>query len=205
MELISQLTVHRTGADAVIQLLQGDITALPEDYAVDLLVVSAFPGDYTRTIIGSLHQRGVSMASLAVHKEADLTAQLGCWLSVPIQEDLQSQLHFERVLCFESGHLSTKPEELVGNIFRCINTFAFNETVSSVAIPIVATGNQRGSAGNVFAALLDTAIFWLENDLPLNVIRFCVFDLQFEDTAKDIFREKRTHYKKKKNWLKVAT
>ena len=69
MELISQLTVHRTGADAVIQLLQGDITALPEDYAVDLLVVSAFPGDYTPvngTIIGSLHQRGVSMASLAV-------------------------------------------------------------------------------------------------------------------------------------------
>ena len=120
MELISQLTVHRTGADAVIQLLQGDITALPEDYAVDLLVVSAFPGDYTRTIIGSLHQRGVSMASLAVHKEADLTAQLGCWLSVPIQEDLQSQLHFQRILCFESGRLSTKPEELAENIFGCI-------------------------------------------------------------------------------------
>jgi hypothetical protein len=200
MELLSQLTVHRTSGDAIIQLLLGDITALPEEYAVDLLVVSAFPGDYTPvdgTIIGSLHRKGISVASLADHKEADLTTQLGCWLSAPVDQDLQYQLHFERILCFESGHLSSKTEELVGNIFRCINTFAFNEAVSSVALPIVATGNQRGEAGKVFAALLDAAIFWLENDLPLNFIRFCVIDGDDADTAKNIFREKRTAYQKK--------
>ena len=84
MRLVNDLTISRprgTKPPAVIQLLQGDLSALPPEHAVDALVVSAFPQSYTPnpgTLFESLYKRGLVMAPIAVHKEEDQRARLGC-------------------------------------------------------------------------------------------------------------------------------
>jgi hypothetical protein len=61
-------------------------------------------------------------------------------------------------MSFEPRILSVKPEEVVSNVFRCLNNFLIpdietSETkmqrepldISDVAMPMLATGNQRAS------------------------------------------------------------
>ena len=65
MELLSQITISRPEGDASIQLLYGDLTAIPSELAVDILAVSAFRGDYLPvpdTLIGALYRAGLSVA-----------------------------------------------------------------------------------------------------------------------------------------------
>jgi hypothetical protein len=50
-------------------------------------LVSAFRNDYTptrRSIIGALHDRGLSVAALARHQAVDLRETTGFWLSHPL-------------------------------------------------------------------------------------------------------------------------
>ena len=67
-----------------IELLEGDLTEIPEERAVDLLVLSAFPDDYmpTRTsLIGALERKGLSVEALSALKEEDLRDSFACWLT----------------------------------------------------------------------------------------------------------------------------
>ncbi|MGN6436245.1 MAG: toll/interleukin-1 receptor domain-containing protein [Agriterribacter sp.] len=195
MKLLSELIVTRKEGEAVIQLLQGDLSALPAEHAVDLLVVSAFPDNYI-TLPGSLflalHQKGLSVEALAQHKEIDLTSSLGCWLSHALHQREQDRFHFKRVMCFEPRRHSNQPQELVGNIFRCINTFAFNEDIDEVAMPLLATGYQKVPLENMLPALLENAVFWLQNGLPLRSIKLVVYRQENADTAHAVFS----------NWVK---
>ena len=67
MKLLSELSIARKESTAVIQLLQGDLSALPVEHAVDLLVVSAFPDNYV-TLPGSLflalHQKNWPLSAI---------------------------------------------------------------------------------------------------------------------------------------------
>lgn len=104
-------------------LFKGDLTKLPEREAVDALVVSAFPDDYTPTstsLIGALERVGVSVAELAQNKEVDLRDFSSCWLSHPIN---RKHVYFRRILCFEPWYRGRAPE-VVGDIFRSIAPFA---------------------------------------------------------------------------------
>ena len=53
MKLLSQINIQRTQGSTVVQLLQGDLSDMPAEHATDILVMSAFPGDYT-ALPGSL-------------------------------------------------------------------------------------------------------------------------------------------------------
>ena len=104
MKLLSQLIIPRPEGDAAIQLIQGDLTTIPEEFAVDILAVSAFRGDYwpgRRTLIGALFNAGLWVADLAKAKEVDLLSQLSCWLSKPLTDAQQARFNFKRILCFE--------------------------------------------------------------------------------------------------------
>jgi hypothetical protein len=103
MELLSQITIHREQSDAAIQLLHGDLTAIPPEHAADLLVVSAFPNSYVpipKTLMAALYDKGIYVGEMAENKEIDLRNQLGCWLSKPVSKEQQEQFNFTQILCF---------------------------------------------------------------------------------------------------------
>src|SRR5579863_3166235 len=88
MKLLDQLTVHHKSGERYIELFQGDLTSMPPEEAVDILVVSAFPNIYTPvpgTLIGALNTKGVSVKSLAGSKALDLRKNYSCWLSQEIK------------------------------------------------------------------------------------------------------------------------
>ncbi len=146
MKLLSQIIVHRQQKDATIQLLQGDLTAIPAEHAADILIVSAFPGSYepySKTLMAALYQKGIFIGEMAKNKEIDLRSQLGCWLSKPVSDEQQKQFNFKQILCFEPGAEVHEDKAVVGNIFRCINTFAFEQQNNVIAMPVVASGNQK--------------------------------------------------------------
>lgn len=179
MKLLSQLSVSRAGEDdALIQLLQGDLSEIPAEHKTDLLVVSAFPGSYQPidgTLIGALDKRGLSVEALSKDKDADLRAQLSCWLSRPLSREDQAKFNFRRIICFEPGATIKESNDVVCNIFRCINTFAFDEKNNVIAMPMVASGNQRVSPAAMLPALMEAAHFWLQNGLPLQCIKLVIY------------------------------
>ena len=61
------------GHNRKVQLLLGDLTDFPAEHAVDVLVVSAFPNDYSptpRSLIGALSRRELSVAALSMRKSS---------------------------------------------------------------------------------------------------------------------------------------
>lgn len=175
MVLLSELHIVTTNArHKKIQLYNGDLTQLQPEQDVDLLVVSAFPDNYEPTdgtLIGALHQAGLSVEELAHHKSEDMRTELGCWFSDPLEKAHQEKLHVKRILCFEPLTQTTSASEVVGNIFRCLNNFIFDNELNHIAMPIVASGNQNFPLAEMCDALLDAAIFWLQRDLPLDSIK----------------------------------
>jgi hypothetical protein len=173
-----------------IELLHGDLTAIPPEHAVDLLVISAFPNSYAPfpgTLVDAFFNKGLPLGELANHKAVDMRNMLGCWLSRPLSEERKKKFNIEQLLCFEPRTQTDKPWEVVGNIFRCINNFAFDEKMNRVAMPILASGNQNAPAEHMLPALLDAAAFWLKNGLPLDVIKFVVYREEHKAQAKELF------------------
>lgn len=207
MQQLAQIIIPRSTGDATIQLLLGDLSAIPAEHAVDILVVSAFPNDYTPlkgSLFLALQEKGLSMNELAANKQTDLVPQLGCWISQTLSKEQQDMFHFKRVLCFEPRQQNAEPQSVVGNIFRCINTFAFDDENDEVAMPMLATGYQRIALEKMLPALLDSAIFWLTNGLPLKSIKFVLHTQEQADTALAIFNTYENSAGKKILFIPVA-
>jgi hypothetical protein len=189
MKLIDVLEVRHASGPKKIELFAGDLTRIPKAHAVDVLVVSAFPGDYEPTptsLIGALDRKGVSVARLAEKPEADLTRDFSCWLSRPIRRTGKG-LNFKRILCFEpqrKGH----PPEVVGDIFQALAPFAFAKPhIKSVAMPIVAAGDQGHPIAEILPPLLDAAFHWLRQGFPIKTIKLVVHDQGSLQETKVIF------------------
>ena len=177
MKLLSQINIERSQGSAVIQLLQGDLSEIPPEHATDLLIMSAFPGDYLAlegSVIYALNEKGLSVEALAADKETDLRNQLSCWLSKPLSPADQQKFNFKKILCFEPGEKIKNPQEVVSDIFRCINTFAFDEENNEIAMPIIGTGYQKVTINKMLPALLHACDFWLKNGLPIYSIKLVV-------------------------------
>lgn len=197
MELLSEITIHRPEGDTTIQLLQGDLTAIPDNLAVDILVVSAFRGYYQtlpETLIGALFKAGISVAELAQDKELDLVTQLGCWLSKPLPLAQQKRLNIRSILCFEPAGTVVDAETAVGNLFRGINSFAMDELHNEIAMPVLATGKQQFPLDVMLPTLLDTAIFWLENGLPLRSLKLVLHGDEQVAVGQPIFDKVKQQY-----------
>jgi len=179
-----------------IELHQGDLTTLRPDEAVDLLVVSAFPNDYLPTntsLIGALYKKGLSVATLAQSKDKDLRHDFSCWLSHEISPQNQG-LRFRRILCFEPIARG-EPPELVGDIFRAMTPILGEKSdISSVAMPIVAAGDQGYPISTMLVPLLDAAIHWMEKGLPLDCIKIVVYSEEQGREAVKIFSQQKALY-----------
>ena len=192
MKLISQLEIVNNRSNSIIQLLHGDLSAIPPEHATDILVMSAFPGDYTSlrgSLMLALKEKGLSVDELAVNKEIDLRSQLSCWLSKPLSQSQQATFNFTHLLCFEPGEKINEPGTVVGNIFRCINTFVFEDDHNVVAMPLIGTGYQHVPVKKMLPELLRVAVFWLQNGLPLDCIKLVVYNEKDLTVATVIFNE----------------
>jgi hypothetical protein len=127
--------------------------------------------------------------ALALEKETDLRNQLHCWLSKPLSSADQQKFNFKKILCFEPGEKIKEPQESVSDIFRCINTFAFDNENNVLAMPIIGTGYQQVSIQKMLPALLHACCFWLKNGLPLQCIKLVVHSDEKAKQAVNIFNE----------------
>lgn len=173
MELLDTISLKSGAVEKRIELLQGDLSRIPPEYAVDVLVVSALPDSYvptSRSLIGALDRAGLSVADLARDKDTDLRHAFSCWLSREIS-GRSSVLGFKRVLCFEPLPKGDPPE-LVGDVFRALAPFlGARPPLAKVATPLLATGDQRFPVSLVLPPLLEAAAHWMSIGLPLEVLR----------------------------------
>ncbi len=169
MQLIESIQVFSPAGQRTIEFYGGDLAALPPDHAVDVLVVSAFPSDYSPTpssLIGELYQNGVNVGQLALAKAEDLRMDFGCWLSEVVPD-----ASFRRILCFEPMTRGEAPE-VVADVFRCLAAIGSPSLpIRSVAMPILATGDQGYSPRRMLKRILECAVQWMSSDLPLERLK----------------------------------
>jgi type VI secretion system protein ImpC len=171
--LVDVLEIPTATGPARIELHHGDLTRMRSEDAVDVLVLSAYPNDYhpvEGSLIRALDLKGISVAALAANKHVDLRSAFSCWLSQKVDSP-DPAIRFARILCFESLYRGAGAPEAVGDIFRALAPFVAGEPrVSSIAMPVLATGSQGYSAEEVLPPLLDSAIEWLRAGLPIRKI-----------------------------------
>jgi hypothetical protein len=159
---------------ARIELRRGDLTALPEEDAVDVLVVSCFPHDYGPiefTLVKALQQKGISVADLARNKYIDLRDAFSCWLSHELPQGIPG-IRFKRLLCFETGSRGTGASAAASDIFRALAPFVAGDPhVQSIAMPLLATGEQGYSVREILPPLLEATIEWLKIGMPVHTVR----------------------------------
>ncbi len=176
MEILDTLPIVRKAGESKIVLYRGDLTDLPAETQIDLLIVSAIQGKYrpTRgTLIGALEQKGISVGKLAEDKELNLLDNFHCWLSKEIKAEVAG-VKYKRILCFEPGK-NSKPPELVGELFRAlIAVVEGGYGIKSVAMPVVSTGFMGVPKLEMFEPLLDAAAHWMA--LGLSVDTLMIFE-----------------------------
>lgn len=200
MQLLSAINLTVPAGHAVIQLLQGDLSALPKEHAADLLVISAFPNDYTPlpgSLMYALHEKGLQVSELATHKSVDLVKSLGCWLSEPLTAAQQQTFNFRQVLCFEPAREAGTPDSIVGNIFRSINNFAFDDDNNVIAMQVLGAGKQKIPVDKMVPALLEAAIFWLKSGIPLDCIKLVAHSDEVAKQALQLFNHAKEQYESK--------
>lgn len=171
MKLLAEQKVMYKDESRLVQLYHGDLTAVPSNVIVEVLVVSAGPFNYSpvpHSLIGALHEHGLSIASLVNDGGIayDWRDTLNCWLSTPIDPLLG--LNIQRVLVFEPRH-NQLDSELVGDIFRALMPYlSSNDELKTIAMPLLATGRRRGDMVAILDALLNAAVHWLALGLPVS-------------------------------------
>jgi hypothetical protein len=162
-----------------LELFCGDLTDMPPEHAVDVLVVSAFPNSYSvknrRTLVSALHRRGITVHELAKDKAADLRESFSCWMSHPIEASYPG-IQFKRILCFEPKQRGDPPQ-VVGDIFQSLMPFVYaTPPVTSIALPLVATGSQQTAVEDMLEPLIDASVNWLRLGLPVTTIKLVEID-----------------------------
>jgi hypothetical protein len=177
MNLLDHLTISYQNQPRSIEIYQGDLTSLRPDEAADILIVSAFPGDYLparHSLIGALAHKGVSVEHLAQEKEEDLRQAFACWLSKPVYSN-DPGIHFSRILCFEpltKGH----PTEVVGDIFRALIPILDQMPhPARILMPLVSTGDAGETVADMLDPLVDAAVNWMKLGLPVQSLRIVEF------------------------------
>jgi hypothetical protein len=196
--LLDVIEIATPAGTSRIELHFGDLTEMGRDDAVDTLVVSAYPDSYypvEKSLICALELKGISVAKLAKRKAVDLRDAFSCWLSQEIPPNIPG-IQFKRILCFEPLCRWSSAPEAVGDIFRALAPFVGgNPRVSSVAMPIVATGSQRYPVRDMLPPLLDSAIEWLSIGLPLHAIKIYALDESKAVEARGLFAKAKERVK----------
>jgi TIR domain len=173
MKLLDEIAISHKDGTKRIQIFHGDLSEIPEEHAVDLLIVSAWPDNYEPvegTLIAALEKKGVSVRQLADNKSEDLRNISACWMSQPIRSD-QPGIRFDRILCFEP-HTRGNPSEVIGEIFQALVPFLGDgESMKDVAMPMVATGQQNVPLADILIPLIDATVHWMNLGIPIGTLK----------------------------------
>jgi hypothetical protein len=155
-----------------IALYEGELAAIPSEHRADILIVSAFPNDYSpsaTSLIGALGRNGLSISQLAAAKAHDLRPTSAFWISLPITGPAEV-LNIGQVACFEPRVLGSPPT-VVGNLFRGLFPFLDDRKNQVVVMPLLAAGDQGYAVETMLRSILDAAVHWLARGLPISELK----------------------------------
>lgn len=148
------------------ELHHGNI--LDFDEKIDILVISAFAGDYMPvpgTLVGALlEQLRIDVSVLSRSPFIDMREEKGIWVSRKLKNR-----RFQYILCVEFLDYpgdkadSETIRERIQNLFVCLEMLEkFTSDVVTVAMPLIGTGNQRIPESIVLSALFQYGSFSLK-------------------------------------------
>ena len=126
MNLLDSLTIASANQQHRIELYHGDLSDMPPEQAVDVLVVSAYPGVYTpsrTSVMGALYKKGISVEALSLKKAVDLTQAFSSWMSRDIPAGIPG-VQFKRILCFEPS-VRRNVADVIGDVFQGLMPFVY--------------------------------------------------------------------------------
>jgi hypothetical protein len=202
MERLDFLTVHRPGGEpGRIELYKGDLTDLKPAEAVDVLGVSAFRNDYTPvppTLIHALAEKGLAVWKLSQDKEVDLRDAFSCWLSRELPAELAEHgLRYRRILCFEPHWKAYwgNPPQVVEELYQALAPFMGGKrALTTVAMPLLATGNIGCSIQEMIRPLLDAPLRWMRAGFPLRTVRIACFSADAAEIARREFQQFKSNF-----------
>ncbi|XP_030852601.1 uncharacterized protein LOC100890762 [Strongylocentrotus purpuratus] len=175
----NSIKVLTQNGECRVDLCLGDITRLPMEDKMDVIVISAFRGDYSpspQSVIGALQRTfNLSVEDVAKDKEEDLRKLYSCWWSKP----LPSRLPYRRLLCFETRRvMDGRPQELVANVFRCLVPILNNED-GTVITPLL-NAQQGADEVAMLKGMVEAAVNWMKAGLPLRRMKLVLY-VQLKD------------------------
>jgi hypothetical protein len=186
---------HPGGEGRTLQFSWGDLTQMGPAEAVDILVVSALPGDYSPSqgsLIGALAAAGVSVEALAQNKAASYKS-LPCWISQEFQPP-SAGIQFKRLLVFEPANPSQSAAAQAWTILQALRCFFANQPVR-VAMPLVSTGSGGADPTEILRALSWAAVhFGSSNSAALPQIDVVAYTAALAQQLKPVFAEIRSGY-----------
>jgi hypothetical protein len=133
-----------TGKRCSVGLFIGDVSRNTSGYIADLLIVSVFRGDYSRTstsVIGALGSAGADVGKLRTGAEF-----IGkeCWLSSELDPGIAERIGAARILCYEGGH--TNPVESLQMTFAALLNAEVDKKIKlkTLVTPVLCGGDQKG-------------------------------------------------------------
>jgi serine/threonine protein kinase len=178
------------GSSASIEFYHGDLMAMPRDWDVDYLVVSANRNDYLPTegsLVLSLEERGVDVGRLARRKKVDARGEASCWLSHRI-DGAGLTIPVRHIIGFEPKGIYM-PADKIDDFFRFLRFVTDGLTrPATVAMPLLGTGGKMGQVRNLVPPLIRSATHALQSGL--NIDRVIVVERDVT-RAKELRRELR--------------
>lgn len=167
---MGRLDVPTPRGPASIEFYVGDILAMPRDWNVDILVVSANRNDYAPTpgtLIESLLQHGVNVERLARHMEFDMRAYSSCWLSRDLGR-AGATLPVRRILGFEPVGVHTPASKIDDVFLTLMPVLANSDDGATVAMSLVGTGGKMGLVATLVEPLVKSAMHWMQAGLNMD-------------------------------------
>ncbi len=164
------------------ELWEGDITDLP--FPVDVLVISAFPGDYLPTpgsVVGALKRSGVDVRELARSPAYDFRpTPLSCWVSSPLDAPHipdESCPRFRRLVCMEFRDRGVaRISAVLFSVLALLEQLSTEgEHIRTVAVPALGAGDQGLDLREVVDRLAEASRDYLERARWLDRLVFVAY------------------------------
>jgi hypothetical protein len=143
----------------------------------------------------------LSVEDLATRKEHDLRANCAFWMSSPLTD--APQFNISRLVVFEPEVLGAPPE-VVGDLFRGLFPFLDDAHNSTLAMPLISTGDAHWPPDAIVPSLLNAAVHWLARGLPVSELKIVTKPGPHLERATNLFGSFKAQYEGSTNHVPSA-